>query len=144
MIEQEPFCGVRTHFYHNASSCDMFRDRGVVEAKHLVQQRRYVDIGTEMSRLSFQPSLNALGRGLCAVRGSALPISHRSAPHGNLHDSVLGFPSALRPGSSPSPHAVLWSAPHTTLRQIWQKQEKILFASVNFAFMQIVSTAPFP
>ena len=31
MIEQEPFCGVRTHFYHNASSYDMFRDRRVVE-----------------------------------------------------------------------------------------------------------------
>ncbi len=31
MIEQEPFCGVRTHFYHNASWYDMFRDRTVVE-----------------------------------------------------------------------------------------------------------------
>ncbi len=31
MIEQEPFCGVRTHFYHDASSYDMFRDRRVVE-----------------------------------------------------------------------------------------------------------------
>ncbi len=33
MIEQEPFCGVRTHFYHDASSYDMFRDRGVAEAR---------------------------------------------------------------------------------------------------------------
>ncbi len=31
MIEQEPFCGVRTHFYHDASSYGMFRDRRVVE-----------------------------------------------------------------------------------------------------------------
>ncbi len=31
MIEQEAFCGVRTHFYHDASSYDMFRDRRVVE-----------------------------------------------------------------------------------------------------------------
>ncbi len=31
MIEQEPFCGVRTHFYYNTSSYDMFRDRRVVE-----------------------------------------------------------------------------------------------------------------
>ena len=31
MIEQEPFCGVRTHFYYNASSYDIFRDRRVVE-----------------------------------------------------------------------------------------------------------------
>ena len=31
MIEQEPFCGVRTHFYHDASSYDMFRYRRVVE-----------------------------------------------------------------------------------------------------------------
>ncbi len=31
MIEQETFCGVRTHFYYNASSYDMFRDRRVVE-----------------------------------------------------------------------------------------------------------------
>ena len=34
MIEQEPFCGVRTHFYHDASSYDMFRDRRVVEKLH--------------------------------------------------------------------------------------------------------------
>ncbi len=42
MIEQEPFCGVRTHFYHNASSYDMFRDRRVVEAyiQHCTVQRR--------------------------------------------------------------------------------------------------------
>ncbi len=32
MIEQEPFCGVRTHLYHDASSYDMFRDRRVVES----------------------------------------------------------------------------------------------------------------
>ena len=32
MIEQEPFCGVRTHFYHDVSSYDMFRDRRVVES----------------------------------------------------------------------------------------------------------------
>ena len=31
VISQEPFCGVRTHFYHDASSYDMFRDRRVVE-----------------------------------------------------------------------------------------------------------------
>ncbi len=31
MIEQEPSCGMRTHFYHDASSYDMFRDRRVVE-----------------------------------------------------------------------------------------------------------------
>ena len=31
MISQEPFCGVRTNFYHDASSYDMFRDRRVVE-----------------------------------------------------------------------------------------------------------------
>ena len=33
MIEQKPFCGVRTHFYmyQDASSYDMFRDRRVVE-----------------------------------------------------------------------------------------------------------------
>ncbi len=31
MIEQEPFCGVRTHFYHDVSSYDMFRDRRVAE-----------------------------------------------------------------------------------------------------------------
>ncbi len=31
VIEQEPFCGVRTHFYQDASSYHMFRDRRVVE-----------------------------------------------------------------------------------------------------------------
>ncbi len=31
VIEQEPFCGVRTHFYHDASLYDVFRDRRVVE-----------------------------------------------------------------------------------------------------------------
>ncbi len=31
MIEQERFCEVRTHFYHDASSYDMFGDRRVVE-----------------------------------------------------------------------------------------------------------------
>ncbi len=31
MIEQEPVCGVRTHFYHDASTYNMFRDRRVVE-----------------------------------------------------------------------------------------------------------------
>ncbi len=31
MIEQEPFRGVRTHLYHEASSYDLFRDRRVVE-----------------------------------------------------------------------------------------------------------------
>ena len=36
VIEQEPFCGVRTHFYHDASSYDMFRDRRVVES-HLTR-----------------------------------------------------------------------------------------------------------
>ncbi len=36
MIEQEPFCGVRTHFCHDASSDDMFRDRRVVECSFAV------------------------------------------------------------------------------------------------------------
>ncbi len=31
VIDQEPFCGVRTHFYHDGSSYDMFRDHRVVE-----------------------------------------------------------------------------------------------------------------
>ncbi len=44
MIKQEPFCGVRTHFYHDASSYDMFRDRRVVESGLLSQIRtKYVD-----------------------------------------------------------------------------------------------------
>ena len=38
VIEQEPFCGVRTHFYHDASSYGMFRDRRVVEVCHVLSQ----------------------------------------------------------------------------------------------------------
>ncbi len=38
MIEQEPICGVRTHFYHDASSYDMFRDHRVVESAFNVRR----------------------------------------------------------------------------------------------------------
>ena len=38
VISQEPFCGVRTHFYHDASSYDMFRDRRVVEPAFLFRR----------------------------------------------------------------------------------------------------------
>ncbi len=41
MIEQEPFCGVRTHFYHDASLYDMFRDRRVVERREKIEDTEY-------------------------------------------------------------------------------------------------------
>ncbi len=43
MIEQELFCGVRTYFYHNASSYDMFRDRRVVEQFYLTEKSDCVE-----------------------------------------------------------------------------------------------------
>ncbi len=38
VIEQEPFCTVRTYFYHHLSTYDRFCDRGVVEILLLLEE----------------------------------------------------------------------------------------------------------
>ncbi len=46
MIEQEPFRRVRTHFYHDASSYNMFRDRRVVEVPVKVCESQNANMST--------------------------------------------------------------------------------------------------
>ncbi len=124
MIEQEPFCGVRTHFYHNASSYDMFRDRRVAE----VNERKSIPSQKKPENPSEQLQLNWYGSGSTQTAfspqglgsqssGSAdqEPLRHQRHPPPLVVKSEMNF---CKPSKSTSYEA--WKPLNSTLMSVWK------------------------
>ncbi len=112
MIEQEPVCGVRTHFYHDARSYDMLRDRRVVEASH-THTHAHTSTHTCTNTYTKEPRHDNVLIGACTQGWShaylthTLTLTHRHTHAPRSRDTRTCSHSSRPACTQTSPHTYL-------------------------------------